>query len=115
VWDENERLWTQVDAQVSFQTKKVTKPVVLYEATDKHPAQVKEVSEDVNVAKIEKSSAFGMITSAQKHDMLNRLDTLLVGCKQARMRANTQEVSTAAMGKALMDFVLGNTAKRDRP
>lgn len=104
-WDENTQRFYSKEPVVSFTTKKMTKPVTLYEATKEHPAQVKEVSEDVAVAKITKDTFSGMLTSARKADLLGRLDSLLQGVKKARQRANTTQVEKGAIGASLMTYL----------
>jgi hypothetical protein len=108
IWEEDEQecLWKTSEPVVSFTTKKTMKPVILHEATKEHPAQVKEVFEDVPVARIEKTTWSGMWTSKQKADALARLDALLIAIKKARQRANRTEVVKAKAGKVLADFIL---------
>lgn len=93
------------DADVTFRTKKTIKPVVLHEATKEHPAQVQAIPEDVPVARISVTHKSGMVTSAQKSELLARIDRLLRAVKRARQRANAAEVVKRHMGKALMDFI----------
>lgn len=90
-----------------LRTEKVVKPVVLYPHTDKHPAQVKEVTEDVNVGKFIDTHWSGMYTPAQKSELLGRIDTLLRAVKQARQRANCAEVVTSTIGDTLKQFIIG--------
>lgn len=108
VWveDENENLWKTDEPVVSFQTKKTMVPVELSPATEKHPAQVDKIFEDIPVARIEKTTWSGMWTSKQKADALARLDTLLVAIKKARQRANRTDVVKVRAGKILADFIL---------
>lgn len=94
-------------AEETMRTKKIMKPVVLAEATKEHKAQVKESTEDVPVGKFTKVSWSGMMSPAEKSDMLKRLDALIRATKQARMRANQQNVVDAHIGSALADFVMG--------
>lgn len=110
-WDAAENLWKTKEPIVTFQTKKTAKAVVLYEATKEHPAQVKEVFEDVPVAKITKDTYNGMLTSAQKSSMIGRLDTLLKAVKQARQRANNVEADKTKIGAAITKFLLGEFKK----
>lgn len=93
------------DPEVTFSTKRQIKPVVLAPATKEHPAQVQAVPEDVPVAKIIKQHKSGMMTSAQKSELLERLDKLLRAVKRARQRANNTEVVKVNMGKALFDYL----------
>lgn len=110
-WDAAENLWKTKEPVVTFQTKKTAKAVVLYEATKEHPAQVKEVFEDVPVAKITKDTYNGMLTSAQKAEVLGRLDTLLKAVKQARQRANNVDADKTKIGPAITKFLLGDIKK----
>lgn len=111
VRDENEGLWVTADPVVTFTTKKVAKPVVLYEATKEHPAQVKEVSEDVPVAKITQTTWAGLLTATEKATLLGRLDTLLQAVKKARQRANTADVVKADIGKTLFTYLFDGVVK----
>lgn len=88
-----------------IRTKKVKKAVVLYPATDQHPAQVKELDEDVPVGHVATQFWSGMVSPAEKADMLGRLDKLLRAVKKARMRANGTDVIKVTIGKAMTDYV----------
>lgn len=79
---------------------------VLYKATDKHPAQIKEFERVVNVGAFEVTAYSGMISSVEKAEYIKRLQTLIGAVKQARQRANTVEVNDVHIGKALTDFLL---------
>jgi hypothetical protein len=103
--DENENLWKNREPKVTFSTKRTTKPVILYDATKEHPAQVKEVAEDIPVAKITQDTYSGMITSAQKAKVLGRLDILLQACKKARQQANQEEVVNGNLGANIFKYL----------
>lgn len=90
-----------------LRTEKAMKAVVLYPHSDKHPAQVKEVTEDVNVGKFIDIHWSGMYSPAQKSALLGRIDTLLRAVKQARQRANCAEIVPVAIGDTLKQFLLG--------
>ena len=92
---------------VTNRTEKKTKPVVLYAATDKHPAQVKEVTEDIHVGKFEQVNFSGAVTTATKAKYLGNLDLLIAAVKAARMRANDVEVVERSIGEALFGFING--------
>lgn len=77
---------------VSSQTEKIMYPVILHEATDKHPAQVKESTKDIVVGTFNTVTFSGAATTQQKADIMGLLDKLLISVKQARMRANNVEV-----------------------
>lgn len=90
-------------------TEKQVKFVTLAPATDKHPAQVKDWTEDVPVAKVETVEYSGMWTVQQKADALDRVDVLLQAIKKARQRANTAEVVDAHIGAALTNYIFNGT------
>ena len=87
-------------------TKKIMKPVVLYKATDKHPAQVEKVTEDIVVGHHETEAWTGMVTPATKARILKRIDDLERAVKAARQRANCQEVEKVDIGKKIMEFII---------
>jgi hypothetical protein len=88
-------------------TKKTVRPMVLYEATKEHPAQVKEVTEDLPVGTILEQEWSSLITPATKADLLDRCDILVRAVRRARARANELEIDVKAnkIGKKLLDFV----------
>lgn len=86
-------------------TKKVLKPVELSPATDKHPAQVATVNEDVIVGWWHEVKFSGAVAEEDKRDTLERIDKLAAAVKTARAEANTLEVDTVAVGEALFDFI----------
>ena len=92
-------------SDITFRTRKTTKPVVLVQPTEHHPAQVDKVVEDVPIARIEKQQWSGMISSAEKSELLARLDRLLRGVKRARQRANSTEVEKRNIGATLFKFI----------
>ena len=101
----HKNVYVAKDDEIRVRTKKLTKPVVLYEATKDHPAQVKEVTEDVPVGQVVTRYWSGMISPAEKSDILARIDVLLRSVKKARQRANSTEVVKATVGKVLIDFI----------
>lgn len=90
---------------VAFRTKKTIRPIIMAPATEHHPAQVQAVTEDVPMAKITTRHSSGMISPAQKSDLLERLDKLLRAVKRARQRANGTEVETRRIGASLFEFI----------
>lgn len=88
-----------------LKTETVVEPIVLYEATKEHPAQIKEVSKTNNVGKYITITWSGMITPAEKSVLLGRIDKLIRAFKQARQRANTAEVKQRSIGKELFDYI----------
>lgn len=90
---------------VTFRTRKTVRPIIMAPATQHHPAQVQAVSEDVPVARIITQHWSGMLTSAQKAALLERVDRLLRGLKRARQRANNTEADTRKIGADLFNYI----------
>ncbi len=89
-------------------TKKINKPLVLAPPTDKHPAQVQLVTEDVPVGDITLLEWSGLITTATKGDMLSRVEDFTRAVKKARSRANETEISDSQkIGADIINFVFG--------
>lgn len=89
-------------------TKKVEKHIVVVPATEHHPAQVAKVTEDVVIGTIKTQEWSGMITPADKADMLNRAEELRRALKTARSRANDVKIEQEKIGGTLLSFVFSN-------
>lgn len=90
-------------------TKKVQRPIVLYDATDKHPAQTNMITEDVVVGNYETVLLSGAIPKGVRNGYIQRIDMLIDAVKQAREEANSREVSRRPkIGGKVFDFILGS-------
>lgn len=95
-----------------FVTKKTKRAFTLAPATDKHPAQVQALDEDVPVAKRIVTTWSGMLSVYDKSLLLDRVDALIQAFKRARMRANDAELVQREMGKQIFDFLHGPLTMR---
>lgn len=91
--------------QVKIRTKKVTKPLVLYDATDRHPAQVREITEDIPTGEVVTTLMSSKLTPEQKASMLKRLSVLKQSIKKARMRANEEPVKNLEIGQKIFSYI----------
>jgi hypothetical protein len=89
----------------SARTKKITRPMVMYEATKEHPAQVKEVTEDVLCGYWSTIKYSGALPAAQVNEMLRRVETLQQAVKFAREAANEIEAKRVDVGRPVLDFI----------
>jgi hypothetical protein len=91
-------------------TKKETKHVVVVPPTDKHPAQVVSSTEDVPVGELLEQEWSGLITTAEKGLMIERVEDIQRAVKKARSRANDIEVAAeqGRLGKKLIGYLFGN-------
>lgn len=95
-------------AQVNSKTEKAVNYKVLYDATDKHPAQIEKWNEDTPVARIEVIPRTTMISPADKAAMLTRMETMLEAVKSARQRANSVELAnTHYVAQKMFDYIKG--------
>ena len=92
---------------VSFKTEKAVSSVVLYEATEHHPAQVDKITSDVSVASITTTSLSGMMSVVDKSNMLQRVDDMSAAIKRARMLANTIQVENMKIGGDIFGYIRG--------
>jgi len=94
------------EATSRMSTKKVSRPITLSPATDKHPANVQLIQEDVSVGKWVTVNYSGKITPAEKSALLERLRALQDAIGKAKARANANRVDTTIkIGKSLVDFI----------
>lgn len=87
-------------------SKKLVKPLVKYDATKEHPAQVDLVTEDVLTGNWTTTKFSGALPREYKQKLLNRLDVLLVAVKFARETANQTEAPQVSVAKPIFDFVM---------
>jgi hypothetical protein len=87
-------------------TEKVSVPIVLAPATDKHPAQVKESTTDKVVGEFITRHFSGCATTVGKSEAIAVVDELIVECRQARNRANTVDTVNVTIGKKITDLIM---------
>ncbi len=93
--------------EISSKTEKIVDAKVLYEATDKHPAQVKEFSKDIVVGSFVVKNFSGAATAIQKARLLEIVDGLIAEVKRSRVRANNIDVVNTGIGQTIADLFLG--------
>lgn len=99
------------DEVKTHRTKKVEKAMVLYPATDKHPAQTKSVVEDVIEGYWTQSKFSGAMARPDKMALLERVEQLRDAVKIAREAANSHdEVLAPNVGRAVFDYLLPKEA-----
>lgn len=90
----------------TVRTKKITRPLVLYEATKEHPAQVKEVTEDVLAGTWNTIKYAGAVSAQRVNEILKRVEELQKAVKFARETANGFEVDEIKVGEKLFGYLL---------
>jgi hypothetical protein len=103
--DNSKGVYRNMTPSKNLKTKQTMAHKVLVPATDHHPAQIEKWSEQVPIGEFTEEVYSGMITPAEKSQMLQRLSALIIAMKKARMRANNTEVTKSAIGKKLFKFI----------
>lgn len=92
----------------THRTKKVQKPIVLYPATEQHPAQTQLITEDIIAGFWNQVKHSGAIPKTEKAAITERVDNLLKAVKEARESANIhEEVKSPEVGDVIFDYIFG--------
>lgn len=105
-WDEKTDCYA-TDATITNRTKKTPRSHILYEATEKHPAQVEMYHEDVKVGEWRTVRFSSALAAQEKNEMILRVRKLKEAVKFAREEANSREVDNVEVGNKVFDFVFG--------
>jgi len=95
------------DPSQTNSTTKVMRTHVAYQATDKHPAQVTNYTEDVVVGTWTTTKFSGALPRTAIQAILARVELLQKAVKFAREAANTQTVTQVREGQVILDYVFG--------
>lgn len=106
-YDSNREMYV-TDALQSNRTKKRKRFSVMVQPTEHHPAQTMQWEEDEVVGHYSTQYLSTAIPVNKKTAMLQRAVNLRDAVKQARERANQQEVRATKAMKNLLDHVLGD-------
>lgn len=89
----------------THKTKKMQKGIVLYDATEQHPAQTQLVTEDVVIGHWVTTKFSGAIPRPRKKALLERIRLLADAVKFAREQANSIEADDQKIGRKVLDFI----------
>lgn len=103
--DKGKGVYITENPEETYQTEKVVEPVVMYEATKEHPAQVKEAAKTIKTGKFTRKVWSGMLSPAEKSIILGKIDKLIRAAKKARQRANATEVVKATVAKEIFNYI----------
>lgn len=106
-WAEHEAGVYRTPARQTTRTNKVQRPLVAYEATKEHPAQVTLVSDDKVVGDWETIKYSGAILASEKLAILDRIRKVKSAVLVAREEANSLAVRDLDMGEDVLEFIFG--------
>lgn len=104
--DQNTGLFNSPTIQTQT-TAKVQKPIVLYGATDKHPAQTQLITEDQVIGHWYTVKHSGALPAPRKKALLERIQKLLDAVKHALEEANMTQVEEKQTGEAVLGYIFG--------
>ncbi|MFI0479559.1 hypothetical protein [Actinomadura sp. 9N215] len=103
-YDESQDVWRAEPVETS-RTKKVPRAHVLYEATEKHPAQVETFTEDIIVGTWTRVAFSGALPARRVNELRGRVDRLQAAVKYAREEANAADVDDRQVGEAVFAYL----------
>jgi hypothetical protein len=103
-YDEAVSLWKTPEVKTT-KTRKVAKPIVLYPATEQHPAQTQLTQEDQTVGHWVKVHQSGALPESKKKDIITKIEKLQKAVKYARETANLQEAPDKKISDAVFRFL----------
>lgn len=103
-WDEGGGHYKSAD-RITNITKKVLRWETTYEATENHPAQVVTYNQDIKTGTRTAMLHSGLLSPAEKRNILDKLDKLLRAVKEARQRANNVEITTVNISEAIFNYI----------
>jgi hypothetical protein len=105
-FDDSAGLFKSAPIQTN-RTKKVDRPIVLYEATDKHPAQTQLITEDIVVGQYTMVYHSAAVREEQRDRYVRRINRLMRAVKEARETANMSPASRQQTADPIFDFIFG--------
>jgi hypothetical protein len=104
VFDSGEGVY-KTAPQDRTRTVKISEPLVLYQATDKHPAQVQLASKDVVAGVWTYIKKSGAIPKTHKQMYLDSIDEVIKAVKLAREEANSAEAEQVKVGQSIFNHI----------
>jgi hypothetical protein len=89
-----------------IRTQKKQRGIVLYDATDKHPAQTQLVVEDIPVGKWSEVMHSGAVPAVRKRELLVRCTNIITAIASARQKANQVDAPPIEVGEKIADWIL---------
>lgn len=107
-WNYDEALGLfKTEPSKTHTTAKVQEPIVLYDATEHHPAQTQLITRDVIVGEWTTIKYSGAIPAPKKKAILERIQKLIDATKIALEEANMTRVEDQKTGDAVLGYIFG--------
>jgi hypothetical protein len=92
-------------------TAKVQEALVLYPATEQHPAQCQMISKDVVAGYWENRKFSGAISKQDQDKLVERVKKFSEAVKTAREEANHVEADSVRVGGSILDYIFSGVIK----
>lgn len=114
-YDPNKGLFQAAPVE-TLKTKKVNKPIVMYEATKEHPAQVVMGAEDIVTGTWTQINLSGAVPFDVVVQLSERVGKLKTAVKYAREEANSADISDLRVAGPLLEWIFApvTAAKNSR-
>lgn len=108
-WKQDTNAMYRTEPVQTHRTRKLQRPIVLYNATEQHPAQTQLITEDVISGHWTTTKLSGAISLPDRTRLLDRVDKVLAAVKIAREAANAREEATSVpdVGKDVFNYLFG--------
>lgn len=103
-YDRNKGLYQAVPVE-TLKTKKVNKPIVMYEATKEHPAQVVMGAEDIVTGTWTQVNVSGSVPFDVVVKLTERVEKLRTAVKYAREKANSAVIVDHTVAAPLLEWL----------
>jgi hypothetical protein len=105
-WTYNAQDGTYITDEIkTIRTKKVQKPIVLYDATEKHPAQTQLITEDITAGHWKTRKYATTLAATERQQIVDRIVKLQDAVKIAREEANSIPVDDQTIASAVLKFI----------
>ncbi len=95
----------KTESTAAQRTKNLQRAIVLYDATEHHPAQTQLITEDVVVGQWVTIKYSGALPAPRKKQLLGRIEKLSNAVKFAREQANGIETNDQKVGAAIFEWL----------
>lgn len=95
----------RTEPSTTQRTKKVQRAIVLYDATEHHPAQTQLITEDVIAGQWVTVKHSGALPAPRKKQLLARIERLANAVKFAREQANAIEAPEQKLAEAVFSYL----------
>jgi hypothetical protein len=91
----------------TVRTKKIQRPIVMYDATERHPAQTQLITEDITAGHWNTTKTATTMASTERQVLLDRIEEIQDALKVAREEANSIAVEDKNVAQPIFSYIFG--------